>query len=406
MVKSKGTEDQLKAKVKQQLKQKAGTQKGAAARKGSASSVSEPNGAPTFTTPEPSSFFFLRPLAKQQDLAMFFRQLSILIDSGYPILRGLTLLGNKNTNRHLAGEIQRIAYDVEKGSSLAKAMNSVPWYFSPTIVAMIEGAEAGGQLPEVLTSIAEDIEANEEMTSKIKQALAYPILTCVVAVAVFLLILLGVVPVFAGLYEKHNMELSLMTTFMVGLSSFLTNYWWLWVPVFFVLGWGAKKRMGGNLHSFDSLMLKIPIVGEILIVGAMARFAGTLKVLLSNGVPMLQSLDLAKGVVSNQVIQNLIQRMRDNAEQGKSLSKPLTEVGFLPPILVDMMIVGEESGKMSSVLGYVVATLRVQLDRTVNKLSVTLGPLMTLIVGVFVLFVILSLFIPYFNFLSIVAEGK
>jgi len=402
MAKATSTDEKLKEKVREQLKQKAMNQGGNGEELGESDFDAIDN--PTINVSSRTPAFFSNRLAKTEDVSMFFREMAILIESGYPLLRALTLLANKTSNAHLAGSIERIAIEVEKGSSLAKAMSFIPWYFSPIVVSMVEAGEAGGKLVPVLTNIADDIDASDELSDKVKEALAYPILTFGVALLVFFLILAFVVPTFANVYAENKMELPAITSALVWMSSVLTDFWWLWIPLVGGVIFYIRNKMSINVHAFDGLVLRIPLIRDIVVLGSMAKFASSLMVLLDNGVPIMRSLELSKGSVDNIYLKKIIQKMRDNVEAGKSMSQPLTEISYLPPIMVDMMFVGEESGKLPFVLGQIISTLKLQLNRIVSKLSITLGPVMTLFVGGMVLLITLSLFIPYFDFLSSLGE--
>ncbi len=388
-----GADEKLKAKVKQQLKERATVD---------AEPTEMPRSVlesmPTSTVRPPNRF--LKRMAKPYEVATFFRELAILVESGYPILRALTLLANKISNRHLADNVEQVAMQVEKGSTMAKAMAAFPWYFSSMIVSMVEAGETGGNLVDSLNSISDDFENDEEINDKMKQALAYPVLTGLISLFVFLAILVFVVPTFGQVYEQHNMDLPASTALLVALSNFVTGFWWIWVPVLAFFGWFIKQKLTANLNAFDGLLLRVPIVGEIIILGSMARFSSGLRVLLNNGVPILQSLELAKGSVTNSVLQDTIHRMALSAESGKSLAQPMAEAGHFPPIMVDMLFVGEESGRLPFVLLQVSRALRLQLDRLTSQMAVTLGPVMTLVVGLMVLVIALSLFVPYFDFLG------
>ncbi len=393
----KSTDEQLKAKVKEQLKGKTAS-KGAGDDAGS----SEAAVSAAFEAVPPRRI--MSRMAKKPDIAMFFRELSILIDAGYPIMRALTLLGNKSTNKHLGGTIEQIAMQVEKGSTFSKALGSFPWYFSPMIVSMVEAGESGGQIAEALNNIAADFESDDELNDKMRRALAYPVLTAGIAVLVFMLVLIFVVPTFAGVYTQHNMELPAITSMLVGLSNIVTGYWWLWIPGLALVVWFLRRRVLENFGMFDRFYLRIPVIKDILILGSMARFSSSLNVLLSNGVPILQSLDLAQGAITNVYLQDVVKRMRNNVEVGRSMVQPMAEEGIFPPILVDMLFVGEESGQVPFVLEKIVHALRIQLDRLTSQLAILLGPIMTLFVGGLVLLITLSLFIPYFSFISSLGE--
>lgn len=400
MVNNPGSEDKLKAKVKEQLKKKVTPAEGGEDRLGEDDFAKA--SAPAAVVP-PTGFRRLRA-SNLQEVSMFCRELAILLEAGYPLLRALTLLANKTSNRRFAYEVERVARQVEKGGTLAKGLAGSDAYFDSTMVSMIEAGEASGELVPVLTNIADDLDANDELADKIRQAISYPLLTAGIAVLVFLIILIFVIPTFAAVYDKHNMELPTVTALLVGMSTFITGYWWLWMPALALGGWYFWRRSGQSTQALDGLLIRMPLIGEIIVLGTMARFATSLKVMLSNGVPILQAIQLAKGVVTNRTLRDVVQQMSDNAESGKSMAAPLAKAGYFPPIMVDMLFVGEESGKLPFVLGQIVRSLRMQLDRIISRLSVILGPVMTLVVGVMVLAIILSLFIPYFGFLTEIAE--
>ena len=400
MAKVQDSDEKLKAKVRQQLKER-GVSGEEAPKAETTSAPAE--GAASYSPPSPGLF---QRTAKKPEVAMFFREFSILVESGYPILRALNLLSSKITNRHLADTLGQVALQVEKGSTLSKAMASYPWYFTPMILAMVEAGESGGELVEALNSIADDFESNEDLTDKMVRALSYPLLTAGIAILAFLGILVFTVPTFADVYKKHNMELPTSTALLVALSTILTHYWWLWLPLLVLAGWALWKKFLPNLGALDGLLLRIPVLGEILVLGSMARFSSSLRILLSNGVPLLHSLTLARNTINNRSLAAVVDRMRQSAESGKSLAQPLAESGLFPALMVDMLFVGEESGKLPFVLEQIAKSLRMRLDRITNQLAVTLGPVMTLVVGVLVLLIALSLFVPYFNFISMLGEIK
>ncbi len=397
--KKKSQEDKLKEKIKKQLEEQQVSTAEEAPKAEEETKESRPGSAP-YTQPNR----FLTRMAKKKDVAMFFRELAILVEAGYPIMRALTLLANKTTNRHFAGDIDRIAQMVERGNSLGKALANFPWYFPPMTVSMIEAGESSGRLADSLSSIADDFDLDEELSDKIAQAMSYPVLTAIFACLAALVILLFVVPTFADVYEKNNMPLPPLTQLLVWASSTLTDFWWLWLPAIAVGIWAVRKRVLQSIDYFDGVFLKIPLVRDIIILGAMARFTASLNILVSNGVSILQSIELATGVVNNSAIRKVLMRTRDSVERGKSLAEPLAKAGFFPPIMVDMMMVGEESGTLPFVLGQTTKAMRASLEQMIGRFSVILGPILTLVVGVLVLFVTLSLFIPYFDFMLALAN--
>ncbi len=388
-------EQALREKVKQKLMEQASQESGVTESVDEAPSEAFDD----VIEPEPSRNFLARK-AKSQDISMFFRELAILLETGYPLLRALKLLASKTVNRSLSNELQRVAAQVEAGGTLAKALRQSPKYFTPVTISMIEAAEATGKLKETLTIIAMDLDNDEELTARIRHAMSYPMLTLVFAIAASLVILLFVIPSFAEGYTHSDMELPFTTALLVSFSQFLSNFWWLWLPALIVLVIVVIRLAKANVRLFDSLVLRIPIIGEIVMLGTMMRFSNTLRVLLDSDVPILESLKLARGAVNNSVLKQIINEARANVQKGKSLSQPFSRFKYFPPMLVDMMTVGEESGKLPFVLEHIFFALRIRLNRLINNMTVTLGPIMTMFVGLLVLVVVLMLFIPYFDMLT------
>ncbi len=388
-------EQVLREKVKQKLMEQASQGTGAT----ESVEDSEQETLDEEMLPVASSGFFARK-AKSQDISMFFRELSILLETGYPLLRALKLLAGKTVNRSLSNELQRVAAQVESGGTLAKALRLSPNYFTPVTVSMIEAAEASGKLKETLNIIAMDLDNDEELTTKVRHAMSYPVLTLIFAFIASMVILLFVIPSFAEGYSTNDMELPMTTALLVGFSSILSTYWWIWVPALVVIVFVLIRLGKANVQFFDRLLLRVPLIGEIIILGTMMRFSNTLRVLLDSDVPILDSLKLARGAVTNSVIKQVINEARANVQVGKSLSQPFSRFKYFPPMLIDMMTVGEESGKLPFVLEHIFFALRIRLNRLINSMTITLGPIMTMFVGILVLIVVLMLFIPYFDMLT------
>lgn len=354
--------------------------------------------------PRKPGFFSLKRNVTRDEVIDFFQELGNLLDSGYSILRALQVITLHIQNREFAAEIEHVASEVEKGSTFSRALSKHPWIFKVVDLNIIRAGEAAADLVEAIGFIVANDAHNEEVREKVYAAITYPVAVFTVAIVALVLILFVVVPSFAhnpmlkDIVEGDN--LPFISQFIFTASDLLIGWWPLVVILLVGGGIAVRKVFFSRIVVVDRLKLSIPLFGKIIMLGAMSQFVHTLSILLRNGIPIVESLKLAKGSLDNAHLEHAVNMMIISVEQGKSMAEPLKYFRVIPPIAVDMMGVGEQSGRLSDVLDHLSMRFRVQLLRLTNRVSVFLEPLMLLLIGGLVMIVILALFLPYFHTLS------
>lgn len=327
-----------------------------------------------------------------------------MFESGYSILKALQAIVLHMQNRRFAAEIEQIASQVEKGITFSNALGQHPWLFKEVDINIVRAGETSGDLVGAIGFIVVNDTRNEEIREKVFSALAYPVTVLCMALAVLMLIMFVVVPTFAQNPSLNKMidngTLPLLSYFIFSASEILIRWWYL-VVILIVAGvYVVRKGVLSHIGMIDRLKLSAPLFGHVVVLGALSQFVNTLNILLRNGVPIVESLTLAKGSLNNAYLEHAVNMMILSVEQGKSMAEPLKLCHYIPPIAADMIGVGEESGRLSEILDQLSKRFRVQLTRLTNRIGVFLEPIMLLLIGCFVLMVILALFLPYFQALS------
>lgn len=335
----------------------------------------------------------------RQELADALLQFRFLHDSGCEMLRTLEILSN---SRHpLVGRIFRdVRNDVENGASLGDAFARHEVHVGRVVVSTIRAAEESGTLSDSLQFLADNIHQDEEVRVRVRRALSYPVTTALVTLAVFILSVMFVVPSFAELSEKLEGEPGSVTAVMMGLSNFLRNFFWLWIPgviisvVLFIRWWRSSPEV------LDRLLLNIPLVSRLVTMSDLSRFADRLGILLKAGLPLVKAIHLAKETVSNTVLRPLFARMATQAETGRPLADAFVDIKNAPEGVVDMIRVGEDAGALPDTLTIGAANIRREMDRLYDTLARWLQPIGIMIVSVLVLILVIALFQPYLEMLE------
>jgi len=347
----------------------------------------------------------LRPgRVKMKDLSVFSRQFATMVNSGLPILRALSILSEQTESTQLKKVLTQVRLDVEQGSSLSGAMSKHPKAFSDLYVAMVRAGETGGVLDNVLLRLADNMEKDVELRRKIKSAMAYP--TAVVSLVLLILsaMLLFVVPQFKSIYAQLGGKLPLPTRILLGASDAVRTKWWL-VLVLVVGGVIAFRRYKATPPGramVDSLKLKAPIFGPLFHKTALARFSSTLGMLLRSGVPILQALDIVSETVGNRVISKAVSDVQGSVREGESIAKPLSKHPVFPPMVVQMLAVGEETGAVDVMLDKVADFYSSEVTAAVDALTSLIEPLLIAVIGGAVGAAVISLYMPMFNIINLV----
>jgi type IV pilus assembly protein PilC len=344
----------------------------------------------------------LRRGINEKSIAVFTRQFSVMIDAGLPLVQCLQILGEQQDNKAFQRIILQVREDVEAGSSLAAAMKKQPQAFDELYSNMVAAGEAGGILDTVLQRLANYIEKAARLKSQVKSAMIYPAAVIGIATLVVYVILWKVIPVFATLFASLGAELPLPTRIVVGLSNFIGRYWWailggVIAAVFFVRQY--YQTANGKM-TIDRLLLRMPILGLVLRKIAVARFCRTLGTLMSAGVPVLEALEITARTSGNAVIEQAILQVRKAVEEGKTVAEPLKATEQFPPMVVQMISVGETTGAMDTMLAKIAEFYEDEVDIAVAGMMRLIEPIMIFFLGVVVGGIIISMYLPMFDLIS------
>jgi type IV pilus assembly protein PilC len=344
----------------------------------------------------------LRRGVNEKTLAVFTRQFSVMIDAGLPLVQCLQIMGEQQDNKAFQRVVLQVREDVESGSSLANAMKKHPQAFNELYVNMVAAGEAGGILDTILQRLATYIEKAARLKAQVKSAMIYPIAVISIAMLVVYVILWKVIPVFGALFTSLGADLPLPTRIVVAMSKFVGRFWWLIVGLV-VAGVFAIRRYYATEQGrlvIDSLLLKTPILGPVLRKISVARFCRTLGTLLSAGVPVLEALEITARTAGNAVIERAILEVRKAVEEGKNLADPLRTTNQFPPMVVQMISVGEATGAMDTMLGKIAEFYEDEVDTAVAGMMKLIEPILIFFLGVVVGGMIIAMYLPMFDLIS------
>lgn len=346
---------------------------------------------------------FLRRV-KLQEVAITVRQLSTLLSAGLPLVESLTAIIEQVPNPALKKIVTQVRERVNEGSSLADAFAQHPRIFSSLFVNMTRAGERSGALEIVLERLADFTENQVAFRHKISAAMVYPILMTFVGIGVLGFLLGYVIPTVTQIFEDLKQTLPLPTLILMMASDALRRFWWVGVVVLalILLGIDRYSRTEAGRLVLDRVKIKAPIFGPLALKVAIARFTRTLAILLRSGVPVLTSMDIVKNVVSNRVLEHVIEEARDNIREGQDIAPPLRRSQLFPPLATHMIAVGEKSGKLEDMLMRVADTFETDVETTVQGLTALIEPLMILLMGSVIGFIALSILLPIFQINQIV----
>jgi type IV pilus assembly protein PilC len=337
-----------------------------------------------------------------KNLAVFTRQFSVMIDAGLPLVQCLDILGNQEEDKNFAAVILQTRSDVESGASLADAMRKHPKTFDPLFTNMIAAGEAGGILDTILKRLATYIEKAVKLAGQVKSAMIYPIAVIVIAGGVVGVILWKVIPTFAALFSGLGAELPLPTRLVIALSNNLVRFF----PFLFI-GAGAAAYGFRQYYStekgrriVDSGTLKAPVLGNIMRKIAVARFCRTLSTLISSGVPILDGLEITAKTAGNAIVEDAIMTTRKSIERGETISVPLKDTKVFPPMVTQMIGVGEATGALDTMLAKIADFYEEEVDAAVAGLLTLLEPIMIAVLGIVVGGIVIAMYLPIFDLIS------
>jgi general secretion pathway protein F len=334
------------------------------------------------------------------DVSVFTRQLSTLLGAGMPLVPSLSILMNQAKNPLLKKSLAQIREQVNEGKSLTESMSGFPQIFQPFYLNMVRAGEASGTINLILERLADFSENQQTLMNKIRSALAYPLIMLFMGSAVIFLLMTFVVPKITGIFSDMHQTLPLITIVLIAISSFLQSFWWL-ILILLAAGVAAFKYTTtgteAGKHMWDSAKLKIPVWGQVNRKIAIARFSRTLATLLQSGVPLLTAMEIVRNVVNNILIGEAIRKAGKDVEEGKGLSGPLAQSGIFPPLVTEMIAVGEQSGTLEGMLNRIATAYETEAQTDIMVMTSLLEPIMILVMGLIVGFIVFSILLPIFE---------
>jgi len=339
---------------------------------------------------------------KAKNLAVFTRQFSVMIDAGLPLVQCLEILGGQEEDKNFAAVILMTRSDVESGATLADAMRKHPKTFDPLFTNMVAAGEAGGILDTILKRLATYIEKSVKLAGQVKSAMVYPIAVVVIAAGVVGVILWKVIPTFAALFAGLGAQLPLATRVVIALSNNLVRFFPFLAALMVAAAYAFRQYYGTNQgrRAVDGTMLKMPILGLILRKIAVARFCRTLSTLISSGVPILDGLEITAKTSGNSVIEDAVMATRKSIERGETIAQPLKQTQVFPPMVTQMIGVGEATGALDTMLEKIADFYEEEVDVAVAGLLTLLEPIMIAVLGAVVGGIVIAMYLPIFDLIS------
>jgi type IV pilus assembly protein PilC len=339
---------------------------------------------------------------KTKDIAIFFRQFSVMIDAGLPLVQCLEILAENQENKAFQKTLTGVRTTVEGGATLANAMRQYPIVFDDLTTNMIEAGETGGILDIILQRLATYVEKAVRLKSAVKSALIYPIAVVSIATLIVGALLKWVVPIFSNLFAGLGVALPLPTRIVMGLSAFVQNFWWVVIGAVVGLIFGIKqirKHRQGRYY-FDKMLLKVPVIGSLLRKIAVGRFTRTLGTLITSGVPILEGLAITAKTSGNAVLEEALMKVRKAIEEGRTIVDPLRECGVFPNMVTQMIGVGEATGAMDNMLQKIADFYEEEVDAATKDMLAMLEPLIISTLGLAIGGIVVSLYMPLFAMIA------
>jgi type IV pilus assembly protein PilC len=345
--------------------------------------------------------------ARVRDLVIFTRQFSTMVNAGLPLVQCLDILSRQSESPAFARIVTAVMRDVEAGGTLSESLAKHPRVFDGLYVNMVDAGEAGGILDDILLRLATYLEKAEALKRKVKSAMTYPTVVLVVAVGATTFMLLVIIPTFAKVFAQFGGTLPLPTRIVMGLSEFLKHWWWLLLGAGFGLATAVRRfyRTDFGRLKIDAWLLRMPVLGSLLQRASIARFTRTLGTMISSGVPILTALDITARTAGNKVIENAIFATKGSIGEGETIAQPLRESKVFPPMVVQMISVGEETGALDKMLEKIANFYDEEVDVAVDTLTSVIEPIMIVIMGALVGGMVIAMYMPMFKLIQVVG-GK
>lgn len=344
-----------------------------------------------------------KPKAKGKDITIFTRQFATMINAGLPLVKCLDILTRQTESPVLAEVIADVQHEVEMGRSLSEALAKHPNEFKDLYVSMVKAGEIGGVLDDVLMRVADTLENEQEIKRKIKSAMTYPAVMFGISILLLAVMLLFIVPAFQNMFDAMGAKMPALTKAVVGLSHLLAS--WKGLLIIVALGfavWGFRKwiRTEMGRRKLDAFKLKMPAVGPLFHKLSMSRFSRTLGTLVSSGVPILQALEITSATVGNKIVADQVDNVRSGVKEGDSIAGPLSQSKVFPPMVTQMLAIGEETGALDTMLNKVAEFYDSEVSATVESLTSVLEPILIVGLGATVGLIVISLYMPIFSLIG------
>jgi type IV pilus assembly protein PilC len=342
-----------------------------------------------------------------KDLAIFTRQFATMISAGLPLVQCLDILAKQSSKPSFGKIISDVTREVESGATLSDALGKHKNVFDDLFRNMVAAGEAGGVLDEILMRLATYIEKADALKRKIQSAMVYPAVVLSVALGATAFMLIFIIPTFAKMFMDFGGELPLPTKIVLALSNGLKAYWWVLLVIMGSAGFAFKQFVAteNGSRTVDGLMLKMPVLGDVLLKGAVARFTRTLGTLIASGVPILAGLEITARTAGNKVIAEAIMTARASIREGETVSAPLKTSGVFPPMVVQMISVGEQTGALDEMLTKIAVFYEAEVDTAVDTLTSIIEPVMIVVMGGIVGGMVVAMYLPMFKLIEVVAGG-
>ena len=337
-----------------------------------------------------------------KDIAVFCRQFYTMLDAGVTINNSLNILSEQITNSKLKKAIKNVEEDVKKGSPLSAAMEKQGDCFPTLLITMVEAGEASGNLDEIMLRMSDHFEKENKINSKIKGAMTYPIILGCVCIIVVVFLLIYIMPTFMDMFEEAGSGLPGTTKLLIAISNFLTSYWYILVGIIAATVFGFKKyvKTDNGYYMLSKLKLSVPIIKTVNKKIIVSRFSRTMSTLLASGVPMGDSLQIISNIVDNKIAKDGLMQVREKVYKGEGLSDPMNDTGLFPQMLTAMLRIGEETGKLDDVLSKTADFYDDEVEAAIQAATTMIEPLLIVVMGIIVGFIMLSIMVPLFNMYS------
>lgn len=352
---------------------------------------------------DPGGFKLFGQQITLKDMVIFSRQFASMTEAGIAMLRALTVLIEQTENPKLSSILAEVKDDIEQGKALSESLGKFPETFDRLYVAMVKAGEAGGVLDQVLNRLAGFLEARSRLTQKVKTAMSYPVGVVIVAILVLWFMLTFILPKFSAIFESTGGELPAFTQALIDLSEIVRSPWMLvvlaalWFTASSIQNWYQTPK---GRRYLDRVLLNLPIFGEIIKKVAVARFSRTFGTLIQSGVPMITALEVVKDSANNAILEDVIEEVRKEVEEGGSLSTKLSKSDIFPPMVTQMIAIGEESGELETMLEKVADFYDTEVDNSVESLTALMEPILIVVLGGMVGAVVVAMYLPIFDIIK------